>query len=85
MNVEIVKKPFPYIKIDDLFHLWFNCEVLAVHSYIDEKPNPRPNIDDPSTLFYKMYYINFYLDSGQMVHCEYNNRDLWEQILKGLE
>ncbi len=72
------------IKINCLIHLDFTLSnVKVIHSYIDEKHNPEwisvlesPLVDK----YYKMYYINFHLDSGQTIHCEYNNRELWEQV-----
>lgn len=63
------------IKIDGLLHLKIMNKINVVHSYIDEVTRVTT---------YKMYYINFHLSSGQFVHCEYNDKELWEEILKGL-
>jgi len=57
--------------IDDLLHLTMNG-VNAIHSYIDADVSPE------------RYFIHFHLASGQIVKCEYDKRELWEQILKGL-
>lgn len=73
-KVEIINddKGFHKVLIAGLLHLRFDTPILAFHSYIDEKSDGVV-----------MYYINFHLDGGQMVHCEYNNHELWETILKG--
>lgn len=65
-------------EVDGLLHLQIiKGHCIAVHSYIDK-------VKDEFGIKYNMYYINFHLASGQTVKCEYNRRDLWEQILKGL-
>lgn len=87
-KVEVIKDHagLKTIKINDLIHLDFTTsQIRAIHSYIDEKNNPKFYTDVGQSKYYKMYYINFHLDSGQMVYCEYNDRELWETILKGLE
>lgn len=71
------------LKINDLIHLTMtNC--VAIHSYIDaEIPNPIPDADKMPD-YLTRYYIEFYLASGQTIKAEYDRRDLWEEILKGL-
>lgn len=81
-KVEVIKDHagFKGIKINGLIHIDLLDSVLAVHSYIDEIQSAKLGGD-----WFKMYYINFHLSSGLTVHCEYNDRELWENILKGLE
>ncbi len=83
-KVEIIKieSPFEFtVKINGLMHLCLMGPVGAVHSYIDKIPNTRVNSSDA---YYKLYYIEFHLDNS-VVKCTYNDRELWETILKGLE
>lgn len=72
------------ILINGLIHLQFSNCVEGIHSYIDsEFINPRPSVDGGGP-FITRYFIEFYLSSGQTVKAEYDNRKLWEEILKGL-
>lgn len=69
------------IKINGLIHLWFYGRVTAFHSYIDaEVSNPVL-----SGSLITRYFIEFFLSSGQTITAEYDNRELWEEILKGLK
>lgn len=77
-KVEIIKgKPGQplLVLINDLVHLSICCDVQAIHSYIDEKSDGADK--------WKLYYIEFYLDNS-VVNAVYNDRELWETILKGL-
>lgn len=72
------------ILINNLIHLKFFSTVIAIHSYIDsEYSNPRPYLDT-DTKYITRYFIEFYLASGQTIKAEYDKRELWEEILKGL-
>lgn len=62
------------IFINGLIHLALPKGLSAIHSYID---STQPSGVD-------MYYIEFYLASGQTIKAEYDKRELWEEILKGL-
>jgi hypothetical protein len=33
----------------------------------------------------KYYHIDFYLKSQNIIHCEYEDRKLWEEILKQID
>lgn len=83
MKVEIIGDDrFWIVKVNGFKHLVIDAsKLIGTHSYIDEMTRPTP---EGGTITYPMYYINFHLASGQIVKCEYNRRDLWEQILKGL-
>lgn len=79
MKVDIVKSDeLGHFKIfiDGLLHLKLFNKIEAFHTYIDEKSDGVNK--------WMMYYIDFHLLTGSVVHCEYNRRDLWEEILKGL-
>lgn len=77
MKVEITnKEEILTVTIDGILHLLMIGKCDAIHSFIDEKSDGGNK--------WMMYYINFHLATGSVVHCEYNRRDLWEQILKGL-
>lgn len=86
----IVEENLIIIMIDDLIHLQLMEKPIAIHSYIDEMTRQEDTgetlmgVPLITTIKYNMYYINFHLTNGSVVKCEYNRRDLWEQILKGL-
>lgn len=69
------------VYIDGLIHIKIMGKINFVLACIDEVPNSDVGSREP--IF--MYYIQFYLESGQVVKSSYNRRDLWEQILKGLD
>lgn len=75
MKVEIINSDEMghfIIKINEMIHLKFMCRINVVQSCVDET--------DKGTL----WYIEWYLESGQTVKSTYNRKDLWEKILKGL-
>ncbi len=66
------------VTIDDLPHLLLSG-IVAAHSYINA------DLSDPMTNRARTrWFIEFYLDSGQTIKAEYDNRELWETILRGL-
>jgi hypothetical protein len=74
MNV-FIKKTNNQIKIyiNDLLHLCIKIdEYIGVQSWIDDYSKYR-------------YNINFHFKNNTDILCEYDDRNLWESILKQLD
>lgn len=81
MKVKLVEcsKSFRVL-INDITHLQLRYEgLIGFKSYIDDKVLVHENGLKVKS---KEYFIEFYYDNSVVVKCDYESKELWEEIIR---